>query len=108
MELVKAGMVQRIGNGNNVNIWDDSWLPRGITRRVITPRNGSILQKVADLINPITETCDAQLINEIFLQEGAKAILTIPLYEDMEDLLAWQPDPKRLFSVKSAYTMAIK
>jgi hypothetical protein len=108
MELVKARMVWRIGNGNNVNIWDDPWLPRGITRRVITPRNGSILQKVADLINPITGTWDVQLINDIFLQEDAETILTIPLYEGMEDLVAWHPDLKGMFSVKSAYALAIK
>jgi len=34
------------------------------------------------------------LINDIFLQEDAETILTIPLYEGMEDLVAWHPDPK--------------
>ena len=56
VDLLKEGVIWRVGNGDGIRIWDDPWLPRGITRRVITPRNGSILQKVADLINPITET----------------------------------------------------
>jgi hypothetical protein len=31
-----------------VNIWNDPWIPRNNTRRVVTPWGGSILCKVAD------------------------------------------------------------
>ena len=78
---------------------------------IITRRNGSIIQKVTDLINPITGNWNAQLINDdLFFQEDAYAytILSTPLHEDMEDLVAWHPDPKGMFSVKSAYALAIK
>uniref|UniRef100_A0A453F9N7 Uncharacterized protein n=1 Tax=Aegilops tauschii subsp. strangulata TaxID=200361 RepID=A0A453F9N7_AEGTS len=78
----------------------DPWIPRNFTRRVITPRRGSILEKVADLINPITGSWDEQLITETFWEEDAKFILSIPLFEDTEDFPACHPDPKGLFSVK--------
>jgi hypothetical protein len=32
----------------------------------------------------------------------------MPLYDDMEDFQACHPDPKGLFSVKSAYALGIK
>ncbi|KAJ1256423.1 hypothetical protein BS78_K029100 [Paspalum vaginatum] len=40
LDLVKEGLIWRIGDGNNVNIWTDPCLPRGVTRRVFTPRRG--------------------------------------------------------------------
>jgi hypothetical protein len=44
-----------VGNGENISIWEDPWVPCGVTRRPITPRRGNILSRVAELINPITE-----------------------------------------------------
>lgn len=106
LHLLKEGLIWRIGDGNQVNIWVDPWIPRGETRRVITPRNGSILHKVAELIDPITGSWDCRLVRDTFLQEDADCILAIPIQEGMDDTLAWHGDPKGNFSVKSAYALA--
>jgi hypothetical protein len=107
IELLKEGLIWRIGDGTKVKIWEDPWIRRGDTRRVITPRHGSILHKVADLINRITGNWDQELVNDIFNQEDSSLILAIPIFHDME-VVAWHADPKGLFSVKSAYAIAVK
>jgi len=66
-----------IGNASTIDIWKDPWIPRNYTR------------KVADLINPATGTWDEQLVRDIFWEEDAKIILSIPLFEDMEDFPAY-------------------
>ena len=38
LELFKEGYIWRIGDGADVNIWSDRWIPRPWSRRVITPR----------------------------------------------------------------------
>lgn len=96
------------GDGKSVNIWSDAWIPRNNTRRVLTRRWGSILQKAGDLVNPITTSWDEQLIWDSFWDEDAKYILSMPLFEDMEDFPAWHPDPKGMFSVKSAYALGVR
>lgn len=91
----------------SINIWADPWLPRSNTRRPITPRNGSVL-RVVDLINPITNTWDSQLVRETFCDEYADLILAIPLRENQRDFIAWHADPKGRFSVKSAYAVGVR
>jgi hypothetical protein len=54
LELLKEGLIWRIGHGERVRIWDDPWLPKGLTRKPITPRRASILTRVNELINPLT------------------------------------------------------
>ena len=54
INLVKHGYIWRIGDGALVKIWDDPWLPRAWSRRVITPRGPSLLTRVEELISPIT------------------------------------------------------
>jgi hypothetical protein len=53
--LVKEGYIWRIGNGE-MKIWDDPWIPILWNRKISTPRNGNLLERVADLINPIIGT----------------------------------------------------
>jgi len=65
-ELLKEGLIWQIGNGEKVNMWEDPWLPRGTTRKPITPRGASLLTKVSELINPVTGEWDVQLIQDIF------------------------------------------
>ena len=106
-ELLKEGLIWRIGNGEKVNMWEDPWLPRGTTRKPITPRGASLLTKVSELINPVTGEWDVQLIQDIFWPEDVAVIMQIPIDHDMDDLPAWHFDAKGLFSVKSAYKVAV-
>jgi hypothetical protein len=50
----------------NSEIWDDPWVPALWNRRISSPRNGNLLERVADLISPITGTWDEQLVVDTF------------------------------------------
>jgi hypothetical protein len=58
LEVLREGVIRRIGSGQNVDMWKDPWLPREVSRRPITLRGRNILQKVAELIDPGTEQWD--------------------------------------------------
>lgn len=103
IEVLKEGVIWRVGNGQNVNIWSDPWLPRGVTRRPITPRAGSILQKVVELFDPVTEQWDTQLLTQTFWEEDVKLIRSMPVHTEMDDVVGWHFGPKGKFSVRSAY-----
>lgn len=103
VKLLKKGIIWRVGDGEMIKIWSDPWIPRGVTRRPITPRASNLLTRVAELINPNTGQWDRELVLSTFWRDDAAQILAIPIHPDMEDVLAWHFDPKGLFSVKSAY-----
>ena len=50
IELLKKGIIWRVGNGKNFRIWRDNWIPRYFYLRPITRRRPSRLKWVADLI----------------------------------------------------------
>jgi ribonuclease HI len=103
MQALKQGLIWRIGNGEQINIWGDPWIPNAATRRPSTPRGRNILTRVSHLIDPVTGGWDEQLVKDIFWEQDATLILSIPVRIDQEDFLAWHPDGKGVFSVKSAY-----
>jgi hypothetical protein len=55
----------------------------------------------------ITGGWDVQLVHDTFWSEDANEILRIPIDDRMEDWLAWHFDSNGLFSVKSAYKLAV-
>jgi len=74
LQLLKQGLIWRIGNGNNTNIWADPWIPRGCIRKPITPRGSSLLTKVSELIDPSTGDWDEQLVTDTFWPEDVSVI----------------------------------
>lgn len=104
LETFKLGYIWRIGTGENVNIWCDPWIPSSADRKVITPRGHTVLTSVNDLIDPISGNWDEELITTIFNPVDVRRIMEIPLnYNAFDDFIAWHPDRRGIFSVRSAY-----
>jgi len=99
----KKGMIWRVSDGHNLNIWTDPWLPKGFSRRPVTPRGSCILNWVEELIDPMTGEWDEQLVLEIFWPEDAQTILAMPVHAGTENVVAWHFDIHGKFSVRSAY-----
>ncbi|KAK8443977.1 hypothetical protein SEVIR_9G060701v4 [Setaria viridis] len=56
IQAIKEGLIWRVGDGSQINIWLDPWVPTGVMRRPITPQEHNILRKVSELIAPLTGT----------------------------------------------------
>jgi hypothetical protein len=105
--VLKKGLIRRIGDGMDTCIWTDEWIPRDSSRKPYTPRGGSLLTRVHELIDPATGWWDEELVRATLWHEDAKVILSIPVHEGMDDMLAWHYNKNRIFSVKSAYKVYI-
>jgi hypothetical protein len=108
VQLLKDGVVWRVGDGTDIKIWNDPWLPREGATKPITQRRNCLLTKVCELIDPSTGQWDETLIRIIFCEFDASTILAIPICEDFEDFVACQHDEKGVFSVKSAYKLFVR
>lgn len=103
LKVFKLGIVWRVGDGRDLKIWTDPWIPKGTSRKPITPRAGTLLTKVDELVDPTTGSWDSDLVREVFWEEDAKVILALTVHEGRENVLAWHYEENGLFSVKSAY-----
>jgi hypothetical protein len=68
-ELVKQGAIWRIGNGEDVRVWGDCWLPKPSSFSIQSPRlqlPGNSL--VRDLIDPDTKRWNKNLIEQNFMR----------------------------------------
>lgn len=74
IDLVKKGMIWRVGDGLNLNIWNDLWIPRNFSRQPITLRGANLLTEVAELIDPIWGSWDVPLVKDVFWEEDIKLI----------------------------------
>ncbi|KAL0420861.1 UNVERIFIED_CONTAM: hypothetical protein Slati_3109000 [Sesamum latifolium] len=109
-DLLRVGYRWRIGSGCSVLIWQDPWLPRTPSFRVITSKlSVSSIVHVSDLINDDTRDWNFDVINATFWPEDREAISQIPLscVGGGAYLLVWHYSNNGLFSVRSAYHLAM-
>ena len=86
------------------HIWNDEWIPKSASRKVITRRGENILTKVCDPIDPSTNQWDEHLIDLTFWPFDADRIKMIPLPRvDMDDFVAWNLTTNGVFLVHLAY-----
>ena len=107
--LIRDGMRWRVGNGTNIWILGDKWLPTASTHKVISPQHFMHLDRVSELINFETASWKSVVLDVLFLPHEAEAIKSIPLSSWLpNDKLIWAASLNGLFSVRSAYQLAVK
>jgi hypothetical protein len=89
-DLLNDGLVWRIGDGGNVKIWKDKWLPTLITHAVQSPPKVFPEDSlVSTLIDQEAHAWNLELINSIFMPDEAKIIASMPLCHLPPDKLIW-------------------
>jgi hypothetical protein len=56
IQTFKKGHIWRVGKGDQINIWEDEWIPESYSRKVLTPKGQNVCTKVIELIDPITNS----------------------------------------------------
>ena len=79
-ELVKRGVIWRVGNGRDVRVWGDRWLPCSSSHGVISPQ--LFLHedtRDSELIDTKGKCWKSSVVDFIFLPYEAEAVKSIPL-----------------------------
>jgi hypothetical protein len=109
LELLKEGAIWRIGNGSEVKIWRDNWLPRQGQLKPSGRRNNAREKWVSELIDPMTRQWDVAKVRRIFHPQDAEVVLNIKIpARPVSDMVAWHPEKHGLFTVRSAYRLGMR
>ena len=96
--LVKSNL----GNGRQIRVWEDNWVPGSSTHKVIS-QNGMLPldSRVFNFIDVENKCCDWNRLNRTFLPFEAKAITRIPLSVRMpNDRQVWAKTLNSFFLYK--------
>uniref|UniRef100_A0ACD5X9B5 Uncharacterized protein n=1 Tax=Avena sativa TaxID=4498 RepID=A0ACD5X9B5_AVESA len=106
LELVKKGIIWRIGNGTSLRAWRKPWIPRESYLKPYTKQGRCRLRWIADFMNP-DGTWNIGLVQRWFLPMDAQEIIKIRTSKQNEaDFIAWNPEWSGEFTVRSAYRLA--
>lgn len=108
-DLLKEGLVWRIGDGSQVRVWNDNWIPRTGAKYPL----GSLLEdkpeRVQDFIVHGGGAWDEDELRKHLLPIDVQDILRTPIGRPgSSDFQAWNYTKNGMFSVKSAYHLAIQ
>ena len=108
-DVIRKGMVWRIGNGSTARIKEDNWLPVKSNRSVISPLTSiQPKTKVSALINQDLGMWKTEMVENSFLPHEASIILGILLSSKLPlDRPTWGLTANGVFSTKSAYKLLI-
>ena len=70
-DLLREGLVWRIGDGSRVNIHHDNWIPRSGYMRPLGQVFIQGITKVADLLSPDGTAWDCAKIDDMFSESDA-------------------------------------
>ncbi|KAE8804646.1 Alanyl-tRNA synthetase [Hordeum vulgare] len=78
-EVLKLGLLRRIGDGTSVNVWTDKWIPTTATMIPTERPPGATVAFASELIDTYAGAWRVDQVRENFAAPDAEAILNIPL-----------------------------
>ena len=104
-EVILKGAQWRVGDGKQIRIWGDNWLPSKSSAKISTSvLFGQENSCVGVLINPVTRSWRNEVIDHVFNAQEAEIIKSTPLSSTNQlEKLIWPFTPLGNYSVKSSY-----
>lgn len=103
-DVGRMGARRRVGNGEEINIINDPWLPCEDNLRVTCVHPSLVGKNVSTLFETGTLAWDKDLVLDLFNRRDAELISSITLSQSRnKDRWYWSLEKTGLFSVKSAY-----
>lgn len=104
--LLKKGLIWRVGNGRSIRVWRDNWIPRPYSYKQVSQQGRCRIRFVSDLLND-NGSSKLEILRQYFLPADVEEILKIRASPRLrEDVIAWGPGKHGIFTVKSAYSLA--
>ncbi|XP_041026997.1 uncharacterized protein LOC121267211 [Juglans microcarpa x Juglans regia] len=105
LDLLKEGLVWRVGNGKSINIWGDRWIPQPSSYKIQSPvKCLTEVDKVAKLIDESKGEWKKEIVKEVFNEGEAEIICRLPISKTgRSDKQIWALSKNGIFNVKSAY-----
>ncbi|XP_058768576.1 uncharacterized protein LOC131642328 [Vicia villosa] len=109
-EIVHKGSRWRIGDGNQIKVYEDRWLPSSTgfkvqSHRRMLPEDN----RVADLIDEDLKIWKRDIIFQAFDHEEAVQIVSIPLTRGpLRDKMIWHFEKSGEYTVRSAYHLSLQ
>jgi hypothetical protein len=75
LELLKDGIIWRIGDGKNIKTWRDNWLPRNHTLKALPGRTPDRHRQVSQLVNSSENSWKEQTIRRCFKRRRYQIIM---------------------------------
>lgn len=104
-EVLKKGARWCVGNGEDISVWGDAWLPSKEEPGLVNPMGINFPEiRVSSLIKPSTQSWNDELLRGLFSPEQVTLIKSIPLgHELAKDKIIWPHTQFDIYSVKSGY-----
>jgi ribonuclease HI len=109
LELLKKGVVWRVGDGASIRIWRDNLLPRPYSMKPIGSTRTCRLRRMSHLIDQRLKIWDEAKVRKYFYQCDVEEIMKIKLSPNIDtDWVSWNFEKSGLFSVRSTYRLAMR
>ena len=79
LDVLKQGLIRRIGDGESTLVWNHNWIPRNGLMRLFASLVDEPPQLVSELIDHTMAEWREDLVRQVFIPLDAEAILQIPL-----------------------------
>jgi hypothetical protein len=107
LELLKQGVIWRVGNGAKIRAWRDPWIPSADNHLPKSERGRCRYRWVSDFLSQ-NGTWNVQRLQQYFREEEVTEILKIRTSsQSEEDFISWHPEKLGIFTVKSAYRLGL-
>lgn len=103
-ELLKEGLVWRVGDGSSIKIWDQNWIPREGACYPLGYRDNSNVAYVSDLLDSQGRSWNEATLRRVFHETDVRDIQQVLIGgPGKSDFPAWNYTKNGQFTVRSPY-----